>query len=81
MRGAGSDVAWRSLFAALFVVRPHSNDLDRSDVFQNLVHESVLDIDASGASASQIPDKSFVRRGILAWIQLQNLKQTLSLEL
>jgi len=51
---------------------PHPNNLDRLQVFQDLIYESVLDVDASGACSGQITDKSFVGRRILIRIQFQD---------
>ena len=49
-----SDVNSEVWFAQLFVMRPQSDDFNRLDVFQNLIHQSMLYIDATRTCASQI---------------------------
>ena len=51
-----SDVNSEVWFAQLFVVRPQSDDFNRLDVFQNLIHQSMLYVDATRTCASQISD-------------------------
>ncbi len=41
-------------FGHLFVMRPHPNDLDGLDFFQNLIDEPVLDIDTTEISSRKI---------------------------
>lgn len=43
----------------LFVMSPHSDDLDGLDLFQNLVDESMLNSDAAGISPQKISDQFF----------------------
>src|SRR5688572_28879493 len=55
------DFSWRSQGhfwpGCLFVVRPQANDLDRLLLVQDLVDESVLNVDAPGAGAGEIADE------------------------
>ena len=38
---------------------PHSNDLDSSYLFQDLVDETVLDIDSTRIGSGKVPDEPF----------------------
>jgi hypothetical protein len=38
----------------LLVVRPHADDLDSLFILQNLVHQSMLDVDPAGIGTSKI---------------------------
>ena len=62
----------------LFVVRPQPDDFHRPDVFQNLVHQSMLYVDAPGTCSNQISDQFFEGRRILIRIQFQDLEQSFS---
>ena len=51
----GSRVACKPLFARLFVMSPHPNDLDGLDPVEDLIHKPVLNVDSAGTSARKIP--------------------------
>jgi hypothetical protein len=74
---AGDQALSEVWFAQLFVMRPESNYFNRLDVFQNLIHQSMLYVDATGTCTSQIADQFLERRWILIRIQFQDLKQSL----
>ena len=59
----------------LVVVRPEAEDFDGAFFQQDLVHEAVLDIDASGIGAGKVADQFFVGRGDLKRVFLEDFKQ------
>ena len=61
----------------LLIVSPHAQNLYRSDIFQNLVDQSVLNIDPSGTGTSQITSELFIGRGSLVWIFRKDFEQLL----
>jgi len=72
-------IACKSLFAALFVMGPHPNDLDSPDPLEDLIHEPVLDVDSTGTGARQIAHQSLERRRRLVGIPRQDGQQPLGL--
>ena len=63
----------------LFVVRPHSQNLDDLIIFKDLVDQLVLNVDASRISTCEIAQQLLVTRRCLVWIVSKNFKQPLSL--
>jgi hypothetical protein len=41
----------------LLVMRPHPKDLDDAFLFQDLIDQAVLNVNAAGVCAAQIPDE------------------------
>jgi hypothetical protein len=58
-------------------VRPHAKDTDGPFLFEHLVDQPVLDVDATGVGPLEIAHEAFVRRGPLKGIVLQNEKKFL----
>jgi hypothetical protein len=58
---------------------PHSDDFHGFEVIQNLVNQSVLDIDSSRVCAGQIAEQFFVGRGIVVGIFFEDFKQAFGL--
>ena len=56
-------------------MRPHADDLDDLFIFQNLVHQPVLDVDPAGIRSGEIAYKLLERWRRLEWICLHHLKQ------
>ena len=52
----------------LFIMRPHADNLYGLDIFQELVNQSMLNVDPSGIGAGQITYKFFVWWGIFKGI-------------
>jgi len=46
-------------FSPLFVMSPHSEDLDGSYLFQDLIDETVLDIDPTRIGSGKVSDQLF----------------------
>lgn len=67
----------RTSHAALFVMRPHADDLDDLFVFQNMVHQPMLDVDPAGTSSSEIAHKLLKRWRRLKWVFSHELRQFL----
>jgi len=53
---------------------PKSDNFDRFNVFENLINEAVLNIDAAGIGASQVPDKFLERWWVLKRVLLKDLQ-------
>jgi transcriptional regulator with XRE-family HTH domain len=47
------DVKCEAWFAQLFVMRPQSDDFNRLDVFQNLIYQPILYVDATRTCANR----------------------------
>ena len=60
---------------------PHSDDLDSLDVVQNLVDETMLNIDSSGARSRKVSDKLLIRRWDFVGIFGENFEEFLCLGL
>ena len=45
-----------------FVVRPHAKHFDYLVLSENLVHETVVDVDASGTGPLEVTDQPFKAR-------------------
>lgn len=80
-RGLGSEGALRHRSATsgdspvLFIVCPHSDDFDGLDVVENLVDETMLNINSSGACSRKVTDKLLIGRWGLVGIFGQNPKE------
>lgn len=61
---------WNDLFAVLFVMRPHTYYLDGLHVIEDLIDETMLNIDSSRESPGKITHEFLVRRRILARVVL-----------
>src|SRR5438132_11003840 len=62
--------------AGLFVVGPHADKFDDAVFFQNLIDQPMVDVDATGISACQIPDQLFcMRDSVRAPADLSTLRQ------
>jgi len=59
-----------------FVVRPHPNDLHSSLFFEDLIDETMLDIDSARICSCEITDELFVRRGSLKRIEFEEFQQS-----
>jgi len=59
----------------LFVMGPHSQDLDGLLLLQNLIYQSVLDIDAAGICAAQIAHQFFKWRRVLKGVLGEDSQQ------
>lgn len=64
---------------ASLVMGPHPQNLDCAFLFEDLVDESMLNVDASRISTRQISDELFERTWSLEGIPRQNFKKRLSL--
>ena len=62
-----------TLHGLLFVVRPQAEHFDDALSIQNLIDDTVLDIDAPRICTRKITDKFFVRRGILVRVCFEHL--------
>jgi hypothetical protein len=60
-------------------MRPHSDHFDSPLILENLVDETVLNVDSARICTVQITDKFFKRRRIPKRIAFQNLEQLLDL--
>ena len=58
-------------------MRPHSNDLHNPFIFENLVDQSMLDIDPARICPSQITNKFFVSGRSLEGIDFKNFEEFL----
>lgn len=56
-------------------MRPHSNDLDNAAIFENLVDETMLNINASRVSSGQITNKLLISRCSLEGVHFENFKE------
>ena len=56
-------------------MRPHPNDFYCFDVIKNLVDESMLNINSSGARTDEITDKFFKWGRSLEWIFLEEIEK------
>ena len=63
--------------ASLFVMCPHPNDLYNPPVFEDLVHKTMLNIDATRIRSAQITDKLLISRGRLEGINFEDFEQLL----
>ena len=61
------------------IVRPHTQDANRSFFGKDFVHDAVLNIDAAGVCACKITDQLLERRWVLKWVNGKNLDQFLRL--
>ena len=59
----------------LFIMSPETDDFDYTLFLIDLIHDTMLYIQSSWIGSEKITDKFLVRRRILEWIFLQNLKQ------
>lgn len=59
----------------LFIMSPHPDDLDGLYFLQDLVHEAVLNGDATGISSRKVSDQLFKGWGCLKRIFRENFKQ------
>ena len=75
---AGFALAHGQAFGS-FVVGPHTDDLDGVFGVINLIHQTVLDVDAAGIDSGQISDELFVWRGILKRVLRDEVEKTLRL--
>jgi hypothetical protein len=66
-----------SLGGASLVVGPHPQNLDHFVVFNHLVHEAVLDVDATRVGPREVAQQLLVAGRILKWVLPQNLQQGL----
>ena len=71
--------AYRS--PVLFIVCPHSDDLDSLDVIEHLVDETMLNVDSSGARSRQVTDELLIGRWPLVGIFGQDIEELLRLGL
>jgi hypothetical protein len=55
-----------------FIVRPHTQDANRSLFGKNFVHNAVLNADAARVCAGNISDQLLEGRWILKWIVGKN---------
>ena len=67
--------------ARLLVVRPHADNLNRMLVLINLIHQTMLKIDAPRISPGQISYQLFIRRWILKWVGSENRQEFLHRQL
>jgi hypothetical protein len=74
--GVGS-VEW--LCCLLFIMRPHPDHFDSPLILEDLVDETVLNVDSARICADQITNKFFKGRRIPKRISFQNLEQLLDL--
>ena len=65
--------------AVSFVVSPHAQDLDRVFGVIDLIHKTLLNVDAAGIGPGQISNKIFVGRRILKWVLGDHVEKTLGL--
>jgi hypothetical protein len=56
-------------------VRPHPEDLHRPLLWQDLIHEPVLDIDSSREGARQVANELFESRRLLPGIRPKDLEE------
>ena len=61
-------------------MRPHADHFDHAIFFDDLIDEAVLDVDAPGIGACQIPNQLFKRGLFLIGVLRQNGEQFLVLE-
>jgi hypothetical protein len=59
----------------LFVMGPHSDDLDGLDVIQDLIDEAMLNVDSSGAGSGEITDRFLKGRRDLIGIKGKKVEQ------
>lgn len=64
-----------SLQSLLLVVRPHPEDLDRPLLCQNLIHESVLDVDSSRERAREVAHELFESGWLLPGIRPKDFEK------
>jgi len=62
---------------ALFIVCPHTDDFDGLHVVENLVDETMLNIDSSGAGSRKVTDELLIGRWRLVGIFGQDLEELL----
>jgi len=65
--------------SALRVMSPHTDYFDRSMLRQDLVNQTVLNVDATGISAFQVASQLFKGRRLLKGVLLENVQQRFSL--
>lgn len=46
----------------LLVMRPHPKHLDNMDIWQDLIHQPVLDVDSPRNRSFEVPDENFIWR-------------------
>ena len=63
----------------LLIVRPHANNFNGAFIFENLINETVLDVDSTRICALQIANQFLDWWGILEGIQFDYFKQSLDL--
>jgi hypothetical protein len=56
-------------------VCPYAKHADRARFGEDFIHQAVLDSDAAGIRAREIPDQLSTRRGILEGVTLKNSRQ------
>lgn len=70
------EAQWRNVNVArlppsgwmLFVMSPHADHFNCLDIFDDLINQSVLNIDPTGICTRQVAYKFFVWWGIFEWI-------------
>ena len=60
-------------------MRPHPEDFDRTLLWQDLIHESVLDVDSSGESAREVSHELFESGWLLAGIRPEDFEELFGL--
>lgn len=65
----------------LFVMRPHPKNLNGLDVFEDLIDETMLDVDAPGVCSGQVADELFVGRRRAVRVLFKNREEDLRLRL
>lgn len=83
---ASEDCAWATIhskrwFPVLFIMCPHSDYFDGLDVVENLVDETMLNIDPSGTRSRKVTDELFIGWWGLIGIFGQNFEELLCLRL
>ncbi len=54
---------------------PQTDDFDRTDRLQYLIHQAVLDVDPPGIGASEVADEFLIRRRGLIGVVAEEVKQ------
>ena len=62
-------------------MRPHAQHLDAAFRLINLIHQTMLNVDASRIRTGEVADQFFVRGWVLEWILLNHIEQPLRLDL
>jgi len=63
----------------LLVARPHLEDLDRPLLWQDLIHESVLDVDSSREGAREVTHELFESGWLLGGIRPEDFEELFGL--